>query len=167
LPASCSRSTPMICASLNLLFFTSVSLDDGLSLKPRDQEGGRSIAHLPVVSLAAAIGVGLFYVQHQFEGSRWMRQDGWNPTASALEGSSHLVLPQPLRWLTANIGAHHLHHASSRIPFYRLPKAMAAHPSLATACRLHIRDLGPALSLALWDEIGGRMVTFREARLSR
>ena len=125
------------------------------------------IAHLPVVSLAAAIGVGLFYVQHQFEGSRWMRQDGWNPTASALEGSSHLVLPQPLRWLTANIGAHHLHHASSRIPFYRLPKAMAAHPSLATACRLHIRDLGPALSLALWDEIGGRMVTFREAGLSR
>lgn len=125
------------------------------------------IAHLPVVSLAAAIGVGLFYVQHQFEGSRWMRQDGWNPTASALEGSSHLVLPQPLRWLTANIGAHHLHHASSRIPFYRLDKAMAAHPSLATACRLHIRDLGPALNLALWDEIGGRMVTFRAAGLSR
>jgi omega-6 fatty acid desaturase (delta-12 desaturase) len=122
------------------------------------------IAHLPVVMIAAAIGVGLFYLQHQFEGSRWVRHAAWDPECSALEGSSHLVLPQPFRWLTANIGIHHVHHASSRIPFYRLPQAMGAHPALAAARRLQGRDLLPALRLALWDEAAGKMVTFCEAK---
>ncbi|MBL8772992.1 MAG: fatty acid desaturase [Phenylobacterium sp.] len=122
------------------------------------------LAHLPVVAFAAAIGVALFYVQHQFEGVRWKRHDTWEPAAAAIEGSSHLVLPQPLRWLTANIGAHHVHHASSRIPFYRLPEALDSHAALAGARRLRGRDLLPALRLALWDEAAGRLVTFREAR---
>ena len=85
---------------------------------PRESARAMLIAHLPVVMIAAAIGVGLFYLQHQFEGSRWVRHAAWDPECSALEGSSHLVLPQPFRWLTANIGIHHVHHVSSRIPFY-------------------------------------------------
>ena len=128
--------------------------------------GARAVlaAHLPVVILAATIGVGLFYVQHQFEGSRWTRHADWTAAGAALEGSSHLVLPQPLRWLSANIGAHHVHHAASRIPFYRLPEALLAHPSLASARRLHARDVGMALKLALWDENAERLVAFREVR---
>jgi omega-6 fatty acid desaturase (delta-12 desaturase) len=128
---------------------------------------GFLVAHLPVMVLAATIGVGLFYVQHQFEGSRWMRHAGWNPAAAAIEGSSHLVLPQPFRWLTANIGVHHVHHAASRIPFYRLPRALHAHPSLAAAPRLGMREALRALQLALWDEAAGRLVSFRGARRVR
>jgi omega-6 fatty acid desaturase (delta-12 desaturase) len=114
--------------------------------------------------LAATIGVALFYVQHQFEDARWFRHRNWNAASAALQGSSHLHLPQPLRWLTANIGAHHVHHASSRIPFYRLPQALRAHPSLAAVPRLGWRDAVRALDLALWDEASGRLVSFRAAR---
>jgi acyl-lipid omega-6 desaturase (Delta-12 desaturase) len=125
------------------------------------------IAHLPVVVLAATIGVWLFYVQHQYEGARWVRHRSWNAAAAALEGSSHLVLPQPLRWLTADIGAHHVHHTSTRVPFYRLPEATRAHPALASARRLGLKDTITALRLALWDETAERLVSFREARQAR
>jgi omega-6 fatty acid desaturase (delta-12 desaturase) len=125
------------------------------------------LAHLPVVVLAGTIGVWLFYVQHQYEGVRWMRHGAWSASAAALDGSSHLVLPQPLRWLTANIGAHHVHHASTRIPFYRVPAALkAGHASLAASRRLGVRDAIGALKLGLWDETTERMVSFREARRS-
>ena len=122
------------------------------------------LAHLPVLVLAATIGVWLFYVQHQYEGARWARHDSWNAGAAALEGSSHFVLPQPFRWLTANIGAHHVHHAASRIPFYRLPAALESHPALISAPRIGLRDAVRALKFALWDENAGRLVSFREAR---
>jgi omega-6 fatty acid desaturase (delta-12 desaturase) len=124
------------------------------------------IAHLPVVVLAGMIGIALFYVQHQFEDSRWMRHTAWSPTAAALAGSSHLVLPRPFRWLTANIGLHHVHHASSRIPFYWLPAARNAHPALASVPRLRAGQVVSAFQLALWDETAGRLVTFREAEWS-
>ena len=125
------------------------------------------IAHLPVVVLAATIGVWLFYVQHQFEGSHWIRHHAWDIDTAALQGSSHLALPQPLRWLTANIGIHHVHHAASRIPFYRLSDALHAHPSLGAAPTLRAREMFEALRLALWDEAAGRLVSFREAREAR
>lgn len=122
------------------------------------------IAHLPVVVLAAIVGVGLFYVQHQFERCRWMRHRAWTATAAALEGSSYLLLPQPFRWLTANIGLHHVHHAASRVPFYRLPAALDAHPALTMVPRLAARDIVAAFGLGLWDELSGRLVSFDEAR---
>ena len=74
------------------------------------------------------IGVWLFYVQHQFEETFWAEDDDWSLHEAALHGSSHYDLPAVLRWFTANIGVHHVHHLSSRIPFYRLPRR-AARPS--------------------------------------
>lgn len=113
--------------------------------------------------LAATIGVWLFYVQHQFEGAEWVRSEGWKPASSALASSSHYALPQPLRWFTANIGVHHVHHLSSRIPFYRLQQIMADHPELAQVNRISLRDSFRYAGLALWDEEARRLVSFRAA----
>jgi omega-6 fatty acid desaturase (delta-12 desaturase) len=121
------------------------------------------LAHLPVVVVAATIGVWLFYVQHQFEDAYWMREGRWEPNAAATGGSSHLRLPAPLAWLTAHIGAHHVHHASSRIPFYRLPEVLRREPSFPRGPELGLKDSVKALSLGLWDEDAGRMVSFRAA----
>lgn len=113
--------------------------------------------------LAATIGVWLFYVQHQFEGSQWVRSDGWKPASSALASSSHYDLPQPLRWFTADIGVHHVHHLSSRIPFYRLQQILRDHPELRAVNRIGLRDSFRYAALALWDEQAGRLVSFRAA----
>ena len=81
--------------------------------------------------LAASIGVWLFYVQHQFERTSWDDGKGWDFHDAALHGSSHYDLPALLRWFTANIGVHHVHHLYSRIPFYRLRRVLRDHPELA------------------------------------
>ncbi len=124
------------------------------------------LAHLAIVLVAATIGVWLFYVQHQFEEASWSRQPDWTALDAALHGSSHLTLPQPLRWLTANIGAHHIHHAASRIPFYRLPDVLRDYPTL-TGRRVNLAGAWRALWLALWDERQGRLVGFAVARRGR
>ena len=120
--------------------------------------------HLPIVVIAASIGIWLFYVQHQFEDAWWSRNDSWTLHKAALHGSSHLHLPPVLRWFTANIGAHHVHHLGSRIPFYRLPDVMEAHPQLKAMSRITLLDGLRAMRLSLWDEAGERLVSFREAR---
>lgn len=120
--------------------------------------------HLAIVVIAASIGVWLFYVQHQFEGAWWSRNEGWSLHEAALHGSSHLHLPPVLRWFTANIGAHHVHHLGSKIPFYRLPRVMDDHPALKTMSRITLMDGFRAVRLSLWDEAAGRLVSFREAR---
>ncbi|HKP80327.1 MAG TPA: fatty acid desaturase, partial [Phenylobacterium sp.] len=122
--------------------------------------------HLPIVVIAASIGVWLFFVQHQFEPGWWGRQAQWSLHDAAFRGSSHLDLPQPLRWMTANIGAHHLHHAASKIPFYRLPQVLRDHPHFHHVGRITLADALRAVRTALWDERSGRLVSFREARAS-
>jgi omega-6 fatty acid desaturase (delta-12 desaturase) len=114
--------------------------------------------------LAGTIGVWLFYVQHQFEGAAWARNADWNRDQAALAGSSHLHLPQPLRWFTGNIGVHHVHHLSSRIPFYRLPSVLRDHPELQAMSRIGFWESFRCARLALWDEAAGRLISFREAR---
>ena len=94
------------------------------------------LVHLPIAVFGGAIGVWLFYVQHQFEHTFWSRDRDWSLPAAALYGSSHYDLPIVLRWFTANIGMHHIHHLCSRIPFYRLPLALRCHPDLANVGRL-------------------------------
>ena len=84
--------------------------------------------HGPITLIAASIGVWLFYVQHQFEDTLWVDKSYWSQEAAALRGSSYYLLPQPLAWFTANIGLHHIHHLSSRIPFYRLPEVLREWP---------------------------------------
>lgn len=122
------------------------------------------VVNVVTMLLAATIGVWLFYVQHQFEGAVWARSGEWKRDQAALAGSSHYDLPQPLRWFTGNIGIHHVHHLSSRIPFYRLPKVLKAHPELSGMSRVGLRESFRCARLALWDEAAGRMVSFREAR---
>jgi acyl-lipid omega-6 desaturase (Delta-12 desaturase) len=116
----------------------------------------------PVILLASALGVWMFFVQHQFEDAHWRREGEWNVHQAALAGSSHYVLPRVLRWLTANIGLHHVHHLCSRIPNYRLQECVNELPELAQARRLTLwQSLGCA-RLALWDEERDRMVRFRD-----
>src|SRR3546814_17425965 len=86
----------------------------------------------PPITLAAGIaGVWLFYVQHQFEDTYWARNAGWTAAEAALRGSSHYHLPGVLRWLTANIGLHHVHHLASSLPYYRQPRVLRANPDPA------------------------------------
>ena len=121
--------------------------------------------NLPIIVLAASIGVWLFYVQHQFEGAFWKRNAGWSVAEAAIRGSSHLDLPPVLRWFTANIGIHHIHHVGSRIPFYRLPQVLKDYPQFVGTSRITLGHTFKAARLALWDEATGRLVSFREARV--
>ena len=124
------------------------------------------LVHLPIMLLAASIGVWLFYVQHQFEDTSWDKDPQWSIQDAALHGSSFYDLPAVLRWFTANIGMHHVHHLSSRIPYYRLPRALRDHPELGHISRLTLRESLRCVKLVLWDENRRRLVTFREARVN-
>ena len=121
------------------------------------------VVHLPIVILAAVSGVWLFYVQHQFDETHWSRPPEWSQEESALHGSSYYDLPQPLMWLTGNIGIHHLHHLSSRIPFYRLPQVLKDFPDLKDVGRITLWQSFKCVNLALWDEGARKLISFREA----
>lgn len=123
------------------------------------------LIQLPITLIAASVGVWLFYVQHQFEHTHWTDGKSWAFHEAALFGSSHYALPGVLRWFTANIGMHHLHHLCSTIPFYRLPAALRTRPELADINRLTVRQSLGSVKLVLWDEATGRLVSFREARI--
>lgn len=122
------------------------------------------LIQLTVTLTASSMGVWLFYIQHQFEDTYWARDGDWSLHDAALHGSSYYDLPEPLRWMTASIGAHHVHHLSSRIPFYNLPRVLADHPELRGVSRLSLKDSFGCLRLTLWDEARQRLVSFREAR---
>jgi omega-6 fatty acid desaturase (delta-12 desaturase) len=115
---------------------------------------------LPVMLLAATIGVWLFYIQHQFENVYWEPRGSWDFREAALTGSSFYDLPQPLRWLTANIGFHHIHHLSSKIPNYRLRKCHVDNPVLQAAPRLTLLGSLKCARLALWDTEHRKLVPF-------
>jgi acyl-lipid omega-6 desaturase (Delta-12 desaturase) len=122
------------------------------------------LVHLPIVAIGGAIGVWLFYVQHQFEHTIWSDDRNWRFSTAALYGSSHYELPTVLRWFTANIGVHHVHHLCSRIPFYRLPLALRDHPALENVGRITMGQSLACVRLVLWDEATRRLITFRELR---
>ncbi|WP_394821613.1 fatty acid desaturase [Pendulispora albinea] len=114
--------------------------------------------HVPVMAFAASMGVWLFYVQHQFEDTYWRRRTDWDFVAAGMRGSSHYDLPPVLRWFTADIGIHHIHHLDCRIPNYRLRECLEANPELAKVPRLTLRASLACASLKLWDEDSQRMV---------
>ena len=120
----------------------------------------------PPLLLAGAVGIWLFYVQHQFEDAYWQTSDAWSFEDAALQGSSHLDLPRILRFFTGNIGLHHVHHLSARIPNYNL---QAAHEAggLERVTTLSLRDGLRAVRLKLWDHDQRRLVTFREANRNK
>jgi len=122
------------------------------------------LVQLPITLMAGAAGVWLFYVQHQFDGTYWSEGGEWCPQAAALNGSSHYDLPGVLRWFTANIGLHHIHHLNSRIPYYRMSAVLRDHPELRDVGRLGLWQSLGCVRLALWDATQKRLITFREAR---
>jgi omega-6 fatty acid desaturase (delta-12 desaturase) len=125
------------------------------------------LVHGPIVLLAGSVGVWLFYVQHQFEETFWARDREWEFHEASLHGSSHYDLPAILRWFTANIGVHHVHHLCSRIPYYRLPQTLQDHPDLRRVSRLTLLQSFRCVHLALWDETRRRLVSFRDIREPR
>lgn len=125
--------------------------------------GSFLIVQLPIVLLAGTIGVWLFYVQHQFEETHWSKEPEWRFPKAALQGASHYDLPLILRWVTGNIGVHHVHHLSSRIPYYRLPEVLRNHPELSEIGRITLWQSLRCVKLTLWDERSQRLVSFREA----
>jgi omega-6 fatty acid desaturase (delta-12 desaturase) len=121
--------------------------------------------YLPVIVIAAWAGGWLFYVQHQFDAAEWERGDDWNFHSASLNGSSYFKLPPVLRWFSGNIGIHHVHHLSSRVPNYLLQACVDAAPELVPIVSVvSLRESLRCWRLALWDERRRSLVTFRDAR---
>lgn len=124
------------------------------------------LIQIPVMVIGTSVGVWLFYVQHNFEGTYWERHKDWDFFKAGLTGSSFYKLPLILQWFTGNIGFHHIHHLNPRIPNYFLPKAHRENPTF------HVRPLTllsslRCLPLRLWDEKNKRMVGFGALKKER
>ena len=122
------------------------------------------LTHAPVQLFATTAGVWMFYVQHQFEQTYWDRHEEWDYYDASLYGSSYLVLPAPLRWLSANIGFHHVHHMSMRIPNYKLQRAHEENEEFHVVREVRVRDTLKLINLALWDEDSRRLIRFRDLK---
>jgi acyl-lipid omega-6 desaturase (Delta-12 desaturase) len=118
------------------------------------------LVQLPVIWLAGAAGIWLFYVQHQFAGVYWARAKAWKRLRAAMEGSSYYRLPNVLRWFSGNIGFHHVHHLVPRIPNYRLKACYDAIPALQSRAPLTIAESLGCMRLKVWDEEQQKMVSF-------
>ena len=114
-----------------------------------------------VMMVAGAAGIWLFYVQHQFEGVYWERNEEWDYATAALKGSSFYKLPKVLQWFSGNIGFHHIHHLSPRIPNYRLEKCHRAEPLFQTVKQVTLLGSLKSLTFRLWDEQRQRLVGYR------
>jgi len=114
--------------------------------------------------LSQMLGAYLFYAQHNFPGATFKNNTEWSYTEAALESSSFMDLNPFMRWVTANIGYHHIHHLNSRIPFYRLPEAMRAIPELQHAKKTSLKpsDIAACLRLKVWDAEQNKMIGFKE-----
>jgi len=122
---------------------------------------------LGVLLVAGVAGVWLFYVQHQFEGVYWERGEEWDYCTAALKGSSFYKLPKLLQWFSGNIGFHHIHHLSPRIPNYNLEKCHQAEPLFQTVKPVTLFSSFKALTFRLWDEERRRLVGYGELRILR
>jgi acyl-lipid omega-6 desaturase (Delta-12 desaturase) len=118
------------------------------------------LVHVPLMTLSCSMGVWLFYVQHQFEPTYWEHDEQWAYNDAALVGSSYYRLPRLLQWATGNIGLHHVHHLSARIPNYRLQEALESIPELRRVTTLTLRESLRCVRLALWDERERKLVRF-------
>ncbi len=119
---------------------------------------------LTIVAVAFPCGVWLFYVQHQFEDAYWERGEDWDYTDAAMQGSSFYKLPRILQWFSGNIGFHHIHHLSPRIPNYNLERCHRSEPMLQAVKPMTLSSSLKSISFRLWDEDGGKLVSFRHLR---
>jgi omega-6 fatty acid desaturase (delta-12 desaturase) len=119
---------------------------------------------LPVIYIATVSGVWLFYVQHQFEDVIWTRQEDWDYQKMALEGSSFLKFPRLLQWFSGNIGYHHIHHLSPKIPNYNLERCHKENQMFSEIKPVTFIPSIRTMSLRLWNEQTGRLISFRQYR---
>ena len=122
------------------------------------------VIQLTAMMVAGSAGVWLFYVQHQFEGVYWERRGAWDYTAAALQGSSFYKLPKVLQWFSGNIGFHHIHHLSSRIPNYNLEKCHDASPLFQSVKAVTLFPSFKSFTFRLWDEQRRKLVGYRHLR---
>jgi omega-6 fatty acid desaturase (delta-12 desaturase) len=125
------------------------------------------LIQLIMIMTMGGLGVWMFYVQHQFEGVYWERNEGWDFAASALRGSSFYKLPRLLQWLTGNIGFHHIHHLSPRIPNYNLARCHQAIPLFQNVKPITLFSSLKSLNFRLWDEEHGKLVGYSYLRRFR
>lgn len=121
---------------------------------------------LPIIYIASVLGVWLFYVQHQYDSVIWVRANEWDYKTVALEGSSYFKLPLILRWFTGNIGFHHIHHLSPRIPNYKLAKCHKENSIFQEIDPITFFSSFKSLQLRLWDEKKQKLIGFSEMKLS-
>lgn len=117
-----------------------------------------------ILFVAASLGIWLFYVQHQFEDAYFENKDEWDYVKAAIDGSSYYQLSKPLQWLTGNIGFHHVHHLSPRVPNYYLETVHETNPSLQRVTTITLRTSLKALRFRLYDENQKTFVSFRELK---
>jgi omega-6 fatty acid desaturase (delta-12 desaturase) len=122
------------------------------------------LIQLTVMAVAGAAGVWMFYVQHQFEDVYWERGADWDYNAAALQGSSFYKLPKILQWFSGNIGFHHIHHLSSRIPNYNLERCHRSHPMFRDVKPITLVSSLKSLTLRLWDEKLKKLVGYRRLK---
>ncbi len=122
------------------------------------------IIQIPIMIMAGALGIWMFYVQHQYEGVYWARHDDWDAFRAALEGSSFYSLPGILRWFSGNIGYHHIHHLNARIPNYNLQKSFRSVSALREIKPLTLLQSFSCIRLKLWDEEQQKLIGFAAAK---
>lgn len=122
------------------------------------------VLQLAILMGAGSIGIWLFYMQHQFEEAYWERHENWDYTVAALEGSSYLRLPKVLQWFSGNIGFHHIHHLSPRIPNYNLERCHGSHPLFSSVRVMTFWSSFRSMRLRLWDEASRKLVGWRQLR---
>jgi len=122
------------------------------------------IVQMPTAIVAGTMGVWMFYVQHQFEDVYWENSENWSYDDAALQGSSYLKLPKLLQFFTGNIGLHHVHHLSAKVPNYNLQRAHDQNTIFRDVPVLTVRDGLRAIRLKLIDPESGRLLTWNEAR---
>src|SRR5215204_6006876 len=125
------------------------------------------LLQLIITAVAGAAGIWLFYVQHQFEGVYWERSEQWDYTTAALQGSSFYKLPWLLKWFSGNIGFHHIHHLSARIPNYNLEKCHEAEPLFQTVKPVTLLSSFKSFTFRLWDEQKRKLVGYSAVRAIR
>jgi omega-6 fatty acid desaturase (delta-12 desaturase) len=124
------------------------------------------LIQLPVILFAHIFGIALFYVQHQFDDVDWKRNTKWDYNTAAIKGSSFLKLPRVLQWFTGNIGFHHVHHLSSRIPNYKLAQCHSENDLFSDVKPIRITSALLTFRLKLYDEALCRMVSFKKLNVS-
>jgi acyl-lipid omega-6 desaturase (Delta-12 desaturase) len=126
--------------------------------------GAWLLVQMPIAILAGTMGIFMFYVQHQFEDAYWESSEDWSYADAALQGSSYLVLPKVLQFFTGNIGLHHVHHLSAKIPNYNLQRAHDENPIFHDVPVLSIGDGLRAIRLKVIDPVSGRLLTWRQLK---